>query len=59
MCSEVSEILESVVDEAKDGYGKALIPRERDLLLASAGLGTPERREVSLIFAQPFRKAST
>jgi hypothetical protein len=48
-CSEASEILETVVYEAEGGYdGGVKIHESKDLLLASVGLGTTERREVSL-----------
>jgi hypothetical protein len=57
--SEVSEVLESVVDEAEDGYDEgAKIHESEDLLLTSAVLGATERREVSL-FIQPFGETCT
>ncbi len=58
-CSEAPEILEAVVDEAEDGYDEGVkIHESEDLLLASVGLGTTERREVSL-FIQPFGETCT
>jgi hypothetical protein len=58
-CSEAPEVLELVVYEAEDGHDKgAKIHESEDLLLASVGLGTTERREVSLII-QPFGETCT
>jgi hypothetical protein len=57
--SEASELLEAVVYETKDAYDEgAKIHESGDLLLASVGLGTTERREVSL-FIQPFGETCT
>jgi len=51
--SEASEVSDAVVYEAKDGYDEgAKIHESGDLLLASVGLGTTERREVSLFLQQ-------
>ena len=50
---------ESVVDEAEDGHDEGVkIHWERDLLFASIGLGTTERKEVSFVI-QPFGKTCT
>jgi hypothetical protein len=58
-CPEAPEVLEPVIDEAEDGYDEgAKIHESEDLLLASVGLGTTERREVSL-FIQPFEETCT
>ena len=58
-CSEAPEVLDTIVDEAEDGYDEgAKIHESEDLLFASVGLGTTERREVSL-FIQPFGETCT
>jgi hypothetical protein len=57
--SETPEVLEAVVYEAEDGYDEGVkIHESEDLLLASVGLGTTERREVSP-FIQPFGETCT
>jgi hypothetical protein len=58
-CSETPEISDAVVYEAEDGYDEGVkIHESEDLLLASVGLGTTERREVSH-FIQPFGETCT
>jgi hypothetical protein len=48
-CSEAPEVSDTIVYEAEDGYDEGVkIHESGDLLLASVGLGTTERREVSL-----------
>jgi hypothetical protein len=57
--SEASELSDAVVYEAEDAYDEgAKIHESGDLLLASVGLGTTERREVSL-FIQQFGETCT
>jgi hypothetical protein len=57
--SEAAEARDPIVDEAEDGHDEgAKIHESEDLLFASVGLGTAERREVSL-FIQPFGETCT
>jgi len=58
-CSEAPELSDVVVDEAEDGADEGVKMHESgDLLLAWVGLGTTERREVSLSI-QPFGETCT
>ena len=58
-CFEAPEVGDAVVDETEDGDDEGVkIHEGGDLLLGSAGLGTTERREVSLSI-QPFRETCT
>jgi hypothetical protein len=58
-CSEAPEVSGVVVYEAEDGYDEGVkIHESGDLLVASVGLGTTERREVSLSI-QPFGQTCT